>query len=411
MPPGPFRGRRPRTGPGAGGRSPGCRRGGTSSSTAAPRAGTPPPSGTSPRPREFRREPAPSAASARRYSCSLRRTAPRHRFPGPQHSVRIYDNWHPGKEGYPVVWPTKGLREMHAFLEYTVTGLTVGSFYALVALGYTIVYGIIRLINFAQGDLSMVGAFLGWTLLVSLGFQHLPIYLAIVAAFVIPMLGTAVINLGILQFAYKPLLRRSMLAILITALGMSLLLQNTVLLIYGPSIDAYPPNLLPTTGFYVGPVHVTYVQTALVAVSLLLMGGLVLFVQGTTIGTAMRALAQDHDAARLMGINVDAIIRVAFVLGAMLAAASGVMLGIYYIQIQFTFGFLLGLRAFTAAVLGGIGNIPGAMAGGFLIGLLEAYTTGYVSGKWEDVIVFAVLIGVLVVKPTGLFGERVAERM
>src|SRR6266852_1368396 len=262
---------------------------------------------------------------------------------------------------------------MHAFLEYTVTGLTVGSFYALVALGYTIVYGIIRLINFAQGDLSMVGAFLGWTLLVSLGFQHLPIYLAIVAAFVIPMLGTAVINLGILQFAYKPLLRRSMLAILITALGMSLLLQNTVLLIYGPSIDAYPPNLLPTTGFYVGPVHVTYVQTALVAVSLLLMSGLVLFVQGTTIGTAMRALAQDHDAARLMGINVDAIIRGAFVLGAMLAAASGVMLGIYYIQIQCTFG--------------------------------------YVSGKWEDVIVFAVLIGVLVVKPTGLFGERVAERM
>jgi branched-chain amino acid transport system permease protein len=232
-----------------------------------------------------------------------------------------------------------------------------------------------------------------------------------VAAFVIPMIGTAVINLGILQFAYKPLLRRSMLAILITALGMSLLLQNTVLLLYGPSIDAYPPNLLPTTGFYVGPVHVTYVQTALVAVSLLLMGGLVLFVQGTTIGTAMRALAQDHDAARLMGINVDAIIRVAFVLGAMLAAASGVMLGIYYIQIQFTFGFLLGLRAFTAAVLGGIGNIPGAMAGGFLIGLLEAYTTGYISGKWEDVIVFAVLIGVLVVKPTGLFGERVAERM
>src|SRR6266849_6205649 len=230
---------------------------------------------------------------------------------------------------------------MHAFLEYTVTGLTVGSFYALVALGYTIVYGIIRLINFAQGDLSMVGAFLGWTLLVSLGFEHLPIYLAIVAAFVIPMLGTAVINLGIL----------------------------------------------------------------------LLMGGLVLLIQGTTIGTAMRALAQDHDAARLMGINVDAIIRVAFVLGAMLAAASGVMLGIYYIQIQFTFGFLLGLRAFTAAVLGGIGNIPGAMAGGFLIGLLEAYTTGYVSGKWEDVIVFAVLIGVLVVKPTGLFGERVAERM
>ena len=302
---------------------------------------------------------------------------------------------------------------MGPFLQYTVIGLTVGSFYALVALGYTIVYGIIRLINFAQGDLSMVGAFIGWTLLVSLGFEHLPIYLAIIIAFVVPMIGTAVVNLAILQFAYKPLLKRSLLAILITALGMSLFLQNGAELIWGPRIEAYPPNLLPLTGFFLGPVHVTFVQVALVIASLLLMGGLLAFVQRTTVGTAMRALAVDHDAARLMGINVDQIIRIAFVLGAILAAASGVMLGIYYVQIQFTLGFLLGLRAFTAAVLGGIGNIPGAVAGGMLIGLLEAYTTGYVpgGGKWEDVIVFGVLITVLVVKPTGLFGERVAERM
>jgi branched-chain amino acid transport system permease protein len=300
---------------------------------------------------------------------------------------------------------------MGEFLQYTVIGLTVGSFYALVALGYTIVYGIIRLINFAQGDLSMVGAFLGWTLLVSFGLEHLPLYLALIVAFVVPMLGTAVVNLGILQFAYKPLLRRSLLAILITALGMSLLLQNTAEFIWGPRIEAYPPNLLPSTGFFVGPVHVTYVQIALVFVSLVLMGGMLLFVQGTTVGTAMRALAVDHDAARLMGINVDGVIRLAFVLGAMLAAASGVMLGLYYVQIQFTLGFLLGLRAFTAAVIGGIGNIPGAMAGGMLIGLLESYTTGYLSGKWKDVIVFGVLITVLIIKPTGLFGERVAERM
>jgi len=300
---------------------------------------------------------------------------------------------------------------MGDFLQYTVIGLTVGSFYALVALGYTIVYGIIRLINFAQGDLSMVGAFIGWTLLVSFGLEHLPIYLALVIAFVVPMIGTAVVNLAILQFAYKPLLRRSLLAILITALGMSLLLQNAAELIWGAAIEAYPPNLLPLSGFFVGPVHVTYVQIALVTASLLLMGGLFAFVQNTTIGTAMRALAVDHDAARLMGINVDAVIRIAFVLGAMLAAASGVMLGIYYVQIHFTMGFLLGLRAFTAAVLGGIGNIPGAMAGGLLIGLLEAYTTGYLSGTWEDVVVFGVLITVLIVKPTGLFGERVAERM
>src|SRR5207247_2540736 len=298
---------------------------------------------------------------------------------------------------------------MGDFLQYTVIGLTVGSSYALVALGYTIVYGIIRLINFAQGDLSMVGAFIGWTLLVSLGLEHLPIYLALVVAFVVPMIGTAVVNLGILQFAYKPLLRRSLLAILSASLVMSLLLQNAADLICGAAIEAYPPNLLPLSGFFVGPVHVTYVQIALVTASLLLMGGLVAFVQGTTMGTAMRALAVDHDAARLMGIDVDAVIRIAFVLGAMLAAASGVMLGIYYVQIHFTMGFLLGLRAFTAAVLGGIGNIPGAMVGGLLIGLLEAYTTGYLSGTWEYVVVFGVLITVLIVKPTGLFGERVSE--
>src|SRR5207302_7972028 len=140
-----------------------------------------------------------------------------------------------------------------------------------------------RLINFAQGDLSMVGAFLGWTLLVSFGFEHLPIYLALVIAFVVPMIGTAVVNLGILQFAYRPLLRRSLLAILITALGMSLFLQNTAELIWGPAINAYPPNLLPTTGVFLGPVHIPFVQVALVVLSLLLMAALVLFVQGTTL--------------------------------------------------------------------------------------------------------------------------------
>jgi len=300
---------------------------------------------------------------------------------------------------------------MGAFLQYTVIGLTVGSFYALVALGYTIVYGIVRLINFAQGDLSTLGAFLGWTLLVTFGLQQLPLPVAIVIAFVVPMLGTAGVNLVILEIAYKPLFNKSMLAILISALACSLILSNGIEATFGPRIEAYPPSLLPAEGMFLGTVHVTFVQIALVAVSLLLMGGLVAFVQGTTLGTAMRALAVDHDAARLMGINVNQVIRLAFVLGAMLAAASGVMLGLYYVQIQFSNGFLLGLRAFTAAVLGGIGNIPGAMAGGMLIGLLEAYTTGYLSGKWEDVIVFGVLITVLVIRPTGLFGERVAERM
>ncbi len=300
---------------------------------------------------------------------------------------------------------------MGAFLQYTVIGLTVGSFYALVALGYTIVYGIVRLINFAQGDLSTLAAFLGWSLLVTFGLQQLPLPLALVIAFVIPMLGTAAVNLVILEIAYKPLFNKSLLAILISALACSLILSNGIEWIFGPRIEAYPPSLLPAEGMFLGTVHVTFVQIALVVVSLLLMGGLVAFVQGTTLGTAMRALAVDHDAARLMGINVNQVIRLAFVLGALLAAASGVMLGLYYVQIQFSGGFLLGLRAFTAAVLGGIGNIPGAMAGGMLIGLLEAYTTGYLSGKWEDVVVSGVQITVLVISPTGLFGERVAERM
>ena len=299
---------------------------------------------------------------------------------------------------------------MSDFIQYTVNGLTAGAFYALVALGYTIVYGIIRLINFAHGDLTMVGAFVGWTVLVTPGLQHLPLALAIVAATAMAMVVTSGINVAILQLAYRPLLRKSLLAILITALGMSLLLQNAALLIFGAGVQAYP-HLLSSEGFTVGSVHASYSQTVFFGLSVVLMAVLYLFTQFTTLGTAMRALAVDHDAARLMGIDVDRVIAIAFVLGAVLAAAAGVMIGLYYTQISFFLGFLIGLRAFTAAVLGGIGNIPGAMAGGLLIGLLESYCAGYLSGRWQDVFVFGVLIAVLIVKPTGLFGERVAERM
>jgi branched-chain amino acid transport system permease protein len=296
------------------------------------------------------------------------------------------------------------------FVQYTINGLTAGAFYALVALGYTIIYGIIRLINFAHGDLTMVGAFIGWTVLVVFGLKRLPLALAIAAAAVVAMLVTSVINVGILRFAYKPLLNKSMLAILITALGMSILLQNAALLIFGANIDAYPP-LISSAGLQVGAVRASYGQMFFFFISIALMVLLYLFVQYTTIGTAMRALAVDHDAARLMGIDVDRVIAIAFVLAAIMAAAAGVMIGLYYTQINFFLGFILGLRAFTAAVLGGIGNIPGAMAGGLLIGLLESYCAGYLSSRWQDVFVFGVLITVLIIKPTGLFGERVAERM
>ncbi|HTR06968.1 MAG TPA: branched-chain amino acid ABC transporter permease [Paraburkholderia sp.] len=299
---------------------------------------------------------------------------------------------------------------MSTFLQFVVEGLTIGSFYALVALGYTMVYGIIRLINFAHGDLFMVGAFVGWTALGTLAAARLPLALALVVAFAASMLATGALGVAIARVAYQPLLRAPRLSILITALGISLLLENGVLIAYGAGFRTYP-HLLTQTGFDVLQVHITFAQVGIVAASFALMLGLYLFVHHTFIGTAMRALAIDQDAARLMGIDVERLIQLTFFIGSALAAVAGVMEGLFYTQINFFMGFVLGLRAFTAAVLGGIGNIPGAMVGGFLIGLLEAFGAGYVSSQWTDVFVFGVLIAVLVVKPTGLFGERVVERM
>lgn len=299
---------------------------------------------------------------------------------------------------------------MSTFFQYVVEGLTIGSFYALVALGYTMVYGIIRLINFAHGDLFMVGAFIGWTSLAALASAHLPLALALAAAFAVSMVATGGLGVAIARVAYQPLLRAPRLSILITALGISLALENAVLLIYGAGFRTYP-HLLTHAGLNLLDVQITFAQIGIVAVSFTLMLGLYFFVHHTFLGTAMRALAIDQDAARLMGIDVERMIQLTFFIGSVLAAVAGVMEGLFYTQINFFMGFVLGLRAFTAAVLGGIGNIPGAMAGGLLIGLLEAFGAGYVSSQWTDVFVFGVLIAVLVVKPTGLFGERVVERM
>jgi branched-chain amino acid transport system permease protein len=299
---------------------------------------------------------------------------------------------------------------MSDFFQFVVEGLTTGSFYALVALGYTMVYGIIRLINFAHGDLFMVGGFIGWTGLMVLASAHLPLALALLIALVAAMTVTGGLGLLIERLAYQPLLRAPRLSILITALGVSLALQNGVLLIYGAGFRTYP-HVLSQAGFALHGVQITFAQIGIIVASLALMLALYFFVHHTFLGTAMRALAIDQDAARLMGIDVERLIQLTFLLGSVLAAVAGVMEGLYYTQINFFMGFVLGLRAFTAAVLGGIGNIPGAMAGGILIGLLEAFGAGYVSSQWTDVFVFGVLIGVLVIKPTGLFGERVVERM
>ncbi|HZS84921.1 MAG TPA: branched-chain amino acid ABC transporter permease [Stellaceae bacterium] len=299
---------------------------------------------------------------------------------------------------------------MSLFLQLLFNGLTVGSFYALTALGYTMIYGIIRLINFAHGDLLMVGAFIGWTLLTTVAIQHIPIAAAIAVALLLSMAATGILGLVVDRFAYEPLLRGSRLSILITALGVSLALENGVQLGYGAGFKAYP-HLLPSVYLPVGGASLGVTQIGIFALSLALMLGLYLFVHRTAIGTAMRALALDQDAARLMGIDVEGVIRLTFFIGSALAAAAGVMMGLYYSEISFTMGFLLGIRAFTAAVIGGIGNIPGAMVGGMVIGLLEAFTAGYFSSRWSDVAVFGALILMLMFRPRGIFGERVVERM
>jgi branched-chain amino acid transport system permease protein len=299
---------------------------------------------------------------------------------------------------------------MEAFLQYTLSGVTVGAFYALVALGYTIVYGIVRLINFAHGDLVMVGSFVAWMFVTATFSAGLPRWAMLILVFVIPMLAVGVMNLLILRLAYQPLLQRSILAVLIVAIGVSIAVEQGAMLVFGAGYKALP-SLLPPGAFVVANTPLSYVQIALVAISLVLMLILYLFTMRTTLGTAMRALAIDHDAARLMGVDVEQVVGIAFLAGGVLAGASGVMIGLYYGQINYTLGFVLGLRAFTAAVLGGIGNIPGAMVGGLCIGLLQAYCAGYFSSRWQDVVLFGVLIALLVVKPNGILGERVAERM
>ena len=301
---------------------------------------------------------------------------------------------------------------MDIFLQQVVNSLTVGSFYALVALGYTMVYGVIRLINFAHGDLYMVGAFAGFTFLAALG-NHVgqinPILL-IPLVFLVPMAVVGLMGVIIERLAYRPLRRAPRLSPLITAIGVSLALENGALLIWGASFQVFP-SILPSAMWRLGNVMINQMQVLILPVTLALMLALYLFVHRTMTGKAMRAVAIDQDAARLMGIDVDRVIGLTFFLGGALAAAAGVMAGAYYSSIDFNMGFLIGLKAFTAAVLGGIGNIPGAMLGGFLLGLLETLAAGYISSEWKDVVAFSILILVLVFRPTGLLGERVVEKV
>lgn len=298
------------------------------------------------------------------------------------------------------------------FLSQLVNGLTVGAVYALVALGYTMVYGVMRLINFAHGDFFMFGSYVGYTLLVKVLVESaLPLWLVLLIATLVSMIAVAVLGVTVEQIAYRPLRKSSRLTAVVSALGVSVFLQNAAMLVWGPRYQAYPPWASPEMSWTVGGVTISLMQALIMGVSLLLMVALYLFVQRTTVGAAIRATAIDHDTARLMGIDVDQIIRLIFVIGPGLGAIAGVLLGLYYRQIHFTVGWAYGLKAFTAAILGGIGNIPGAMVGGLLLGILEMLGAGYISAAWKDVFVFLTLILLLIFRPTGILGERVAEKV
>jgi branched-chain amino acid transport system permease protein len=302
-------------------------------------------------------------------------------------------------------------RSMEQFFQQVTNGLAVGSIYALIALGYTMVYGVLRLINFAHGDLFTYGAYLGMTLLTSLLLHdHLGLALALVVLALMVMGLVAVIGVILERAAYRPLRESPRLSAVVSALGASIFLQNALMRVFGARYQVYPDILPQTTVSLLGQ-DVPVMRIAVVVVSLAIMAALYLFVQKTKVGTAIRAAAIDQGAARLMGIDVNRVITLVFVIGPALGGGAGLLVGLYYGQISFTMGWIYGMKAFTAAILGGIGNIPGAMVGGLLLGVVEALGATYLSIAWKDAIAFFVLILILIVRPSGLLGERVAEKV
>lgn len=302
---------------------------------------------------------------------------------------------------------------MDIFLQQFVNGLTIGMIYALIALGYTMVYGIAQLINFAHGDVFMVGAYLGlfaYTLFMPLFSSAEHSLLGVFLIFVFSMSLSGALGVLIERFAYRPLRNAPRLAPLITAIGVSFLLQNIIMLAFGPSDKSFPA-LLENKPYTVGPVTISTLQILIAATSITLMSGLHCFIRHTRTGKAMRALADDLDGANLVGIDTNRIIAVTFLMGSALAGAGGVMFGMYYNTINFHDGYLAGLKAFTAAVLGGIGNVPGAMIGGLLIGVLEGLGAGYLSSEWKNVFAFFILILILLFRPSGLLGSRVIKKV
>ena len=304
------------------------------------------------------------------------------------------------------------------FFGELVSGLTLGSIYALIALGYTMVYGILKLLNFAHGDVYMVGAFVGFFVLKWLGGPLAPAvtgWLAVAIMFTVAMLACGALGVGIERFAYRPLRNAPRIAPLISALGVSIFLQNSALLLWGPQFRDYDTlDLVGVKSYHIGTnFFISNVQILTISVSIGLTILLALVISRTRTGKAMRATSFDRDAAEMMGISIDRVISFTFFLGSALAAAGGIMFGLVFGQIFSLMGFTAGLKGFTAAVVGGIGSIPGAVLGGFLIGLTEAFATGYLPGGsvYANLYVFALLIVMFLIRPTGLLGSPVIQKV
>ena len=291
------------------------------------------------------------------------------------------------------------------FLSFLISGLSLGSVYALIALGYTMVYGIAKMLNFAHGDVIMVGAYVIYVVATMSG---LPIYVGILASVV----ACTVLGIAIERFAYKPLRGAQSLAVLITAIGVSYLLQNSALLIFGSAPKSFSSIVkLQPISLFDGQLVISFETIVTLAISIVIMIALTVFINKSKQGKAMRAVSEDRDAALLMGINVNGTITLTFAIGSALAAVAGMLLCSAYPTLTPYTGAMPGIKAFTAAVFGGIGSIPGAMLGGILIGVIQMLANGYISTQLSDAIVFAVLIIVLLVKPTGLLGKKVREKV
>ena len=291
------------------------------------------------------------------------------------------------------------------FLSNLINGISLGSVYAIIALGYTMVYGIAKMLNFANGDVIMVGAYISFCATTYLGLSP-------ITALLISMVVCTVLGIAIERFAYKPLRKASSLAVLITAIGVSYFLQNAALLIWGSAPKSFKTSVsFSSLSLFDGKLIITAESIVTVITCIVIMIALTLFTQKTKIGKGMRAVSEDKDAAELMGINVNVSISLTFAIGSALAAIAGVLLCSAYPVLVPTTGAMPGIKAFTAAVFGGIGSIPGAMIGGILLGIIEIFSKSYISSALSDAIVFAVLIIVLLVKPTGLLGKKITEKV